>query len=77
MAKSASDKDIEFHPDAWKRFERAIDTAMKSPPQQPEDEEASEKEGSEIEPKSENMKTELSGAGELDAGQPHRVIYWA
>jgi hypothetical protein len=27
------DQAIELHPDAWARFERAIDTAVKSPPQ--------------------------------------------
>ena len=26
-------KEVELHSDAWARFERAIDTAMKSPPQ--------------------------------------------
>ena len=26
-------KDIEFEPDAWQRFERAIDVVVKSPPQ--------------------------------------------
>jgi hypothetical protein len=26
-------KDIELHPDAWARFERAIDVVAKSPPQ--------------------------------------------
>jgi hypothetical protein len=25
--------EVEFHPDAWERFERAIDTAVKAPPQ--------------------------------------------
>jgi hypothetical protein len=32
MAKSAS-KDIEFHPDAWERFERAAGVVAKTPPQ--------------------------------------------
>jgi hypothetical protein len=32
MAKS-DQKKIEFEPDAWKRFERAIDVVAKSPPQ--------------------------------------------
>jgi hypothetical protein len=26
-------KDLELHPDAWARFERAIDVVAKSPPQ--------------------------------------------
>jgi hypothetical protein len=25
--------EVEFHPDAWERFERAIDVAAKAPPQ--------------------------------------------
>jgi hypothetical protein len=33
MAKSVSKKDLEFHPDAWERFERAVDVVAKSPPQ--------------------------------------------
>jgi hypothetical protein len=33
MAKSASFKDIEFHPDAMERFERAVSVVSKSPPQ--------------------------------------------
>lgn len=31
-AKEAKEK-IEFEPDAWKRFERAVDVVAKSPPQ--------------------------------------------
>jgi hypothetical protein len=27
------DKDVEFHPDAWQRFERAAGVVAKSPPQ--------------------------------------------
>ncbi len=26
-------EEIELHPDAWERFERAVDTVAKSPPQ--------------------------------------------
>jgi len=34
MAKSGSKgKAVEFHPDAWSRFERAISVVAKSPPQ--------------------------------------------
>jgi hypothetical protein len=35
MGKSSSDstKDIELHPDAWQRFERAADVVAKAPPQ--------------------------------------------
>jgi hypothetical protein len=33
MAKSASTKEIELHPDAWQRFERAAGVVAKSPPQ--------------------------------------------
>jgi hypothetical protein len=33
MAKSDPSKDIEFHPDAWERFERAAGVVAKSPPQ--------------------------------------------
>jgi hypothetical protein len=35
MGKSSSDstKDIELHPDAWARFERAAEVVAKSPPQ--------------------------------------------
>jgi hypothetical protein len=32
MAK-APEKEIELHPDAWARFERAVGTVAKSPPQ--------------------------------------------
>jgi hypothetical protein len=32
MAKAPS-KEIEFHPDAWERFERAASVVAKSPPQ--------------------------------------------
>jgi hypothetical protein len=33
MSKSTSGKTIEVHPDAWARFERAVDVVAKSPPQ--------------------------------------------
>jgi hypothetical protein len=33
MAKSDPKKEIEFHPDAWARFERAAEVVAKSPPQ--------------------------------------------
>jgi hypothetical protein len=33
MSKSVSSKDIEFHPDAMQRFERAVKVVAKSPPQ--------------------------------------------
>jgi hypothetical protein len=34
MAKPASDKEkLEFEPDAWQRFERAVTVVAKSPPQ--------------------------------------------
>jgi len=33
MSKSPPAKDIELHPDAWKRFERAVDAVSKAPPQ--------------------------------------------
>jgi hypothetical protein len=33
MAKSPSTKEIELHPDAWQRFERAAGVVAKSPPQ--------------------------------------------
>jgi hypothetical protein len=33
MAKSDPKKEIEFHPDAWARFERAADVVAKTPPQ--------------------------------------------
>jgi hypothetical protein len=33
MSKSAPPKEIEFHPDAWQRFERAAGVVAKSPPQ--------------------------------------------
>jgi hypothetical protein len=32
MAKS-NPKNVEFEPDAWGRFERAVDVVVKSPPQ--------------------------------------------
>jgi hypothetical protein len=31
--KAAKDKEPDTHPDAWQRFERAIDVVAKSPPQ--------------------------------------------
>ena len=30
--KNPKEKEIEVHPDAWERFERAVDVVMKSPP---------------------------------------------
>jgi hypothetical protein len=33
MAKSSKMKEIELHPDAWQRFERAAGVVAKSPPQ--------------------------------------------
>jgi hypothetical protein len=33
MAKSDTTKEIELHPDAWKRFERAAGVVAKTPPQ--------------------------------------------
>jgi hypothetical protein len=33
MAKSDPKKEPELHPDAWARFERAVDVVAKSPPQ--------------------------------------------
>jgi hypothetical protein len=33
MAKPDPGKEIEFHPDAWARFERAAGLVAKSPPQ--------------------------------------------
>jgi hypothetical protein len=33
MAKSDPTKEIELHPDAWQRFERAAGVVAKSPPQ--------------------------------------------
>jgi hypothetical protein len=33
MAKSDPKKEIELHPDAWARFERAAEVVAKSPPQ--------------------------------------------
>jgi hypothetical protein len=33
MAKLARVKEIELEPDAWSRFERAVDVVAKSPPQ--------------------------------------------
>jgi hypothetical protein len=33
MAKSDPSNEIELHPDAWKRFERAAGVVAKSPPQ--------------------------------------------
>lgn len=35
MAKSASnkEKEVELEPDAWERFERAVNVVAKSPPQ--------------------------------------------
>lgn len=33
MKKSDQGKELELHPDAWKRFERAAGVVAKSPPQ--------------------------------------------
>jgi hypothetical protein len=33
MAKSAPSREIEFHPDAMERFERAVGVVAKAPPQ--------------------------------------------
>jgi hypothetical protein len=33
MAKPGPTKELELHPDAWERFERAADVVAKSPPQ--------------------------------------------
>jgi len=33
MAKKSAHKEIELEPDAWARFERAVDVVAKSPPQ--------------------------------------------
>jgi hypothetical protein len=33
MAKSDPKKEPELHPEAWARFERAVDVVAKSPPQ--------------------------------------------
>jgi hypothetical protein len=33
MAKSTKEQKIELEPDAWQRFERAVDVVAKSPPQ--------------------------------------------
>jgi hypothetical protein len=33
MAKPTPAKNVEFHPDAWARFERAAGVVAKSPPQ--------------------------------------------
>jgi hypothetical protein len=33
MAKSTATKELEIHPDAWARFERAAGVVAKSPPQ--------------------------------------------
>jgi hypothetical protein len=33
MTKSPQTKEIELHPDAWERFERAAGAVAKSPPQ--------------------------------------------
>jgi hypothetical protein len=33
MAKSTKEQKIELEPDAWARFERAVDVVAKSPPQ--------------------------------------------
>ncbi|MEH2565535.1 hypothetical protein [Bradyrhizobium sp. AZCC 2289] len=33
MAKSDQKKELELHPDAWERFERAAGVVAKSPPQ--------------------------------------------
>jgi ferric-dicitrate binding protein FerR (iron transport regulator) len=33
MKNTKQTKEVEFHPDAWERFERALDTVAKAPPQ--------------------------------------------
>jgi hypothetical protein len=33
MGKADPKKELELHPDAWARFERAVDVVAKSPPQ--------------------------------------------
>jgi hypothetical protein len=33
MGKPDPKKELELHPDAWARFERAVDVVAKSPPQ--------------------------------------------
>jgi hypothetical protein len=33
MGKPKETKELELHPDAWARFERAVDVVAKSPPQ--------------------------------------------
>jgi hypothetical protein len=33
MTKSNPTKDVELHPDAWQRFERAAEVVAKTPPQ--------------------------------------------
>jgi hypothetical protein len=33
MAKPSQKQEIELEPDAWRRFERAVDVVAKSPPQ--------------------------------------------
>jgi hypothetical protein len=33
MAKKSTHKEVELAPDAWERFERAVDVVAKSPPQ--------------------------------------------
>jgi len=48
MAKSPASKDVELAPDAWSRFERAVDVVAKSPPQH--------REKSATKPKSKNQK---------------------
>jgi len=33
LAKATSKKEVELRPDAWERFERAVQVVVKSPPQ--------------------------------------------
>jgi hypothetical protein len=33
MSEPKKTNDLELHPDAWQRFERAVDVVAKSPPQ--------------------------------------------
>jgi hypothetical protein len=33
MASKSKSTEVELHPDAWERFERAVDTVAKAPPQ--------------------------------------------
>jgi hypothetical protein len=56
MKKPAPVKEIEFHPDAWERFEHAVRTVAKSPPQhrvaKPLEDKAKKREASKPAPRS-------------------------